>query len=71
MSTLPYTIMIGAVVVSLLTGIIGEGKFWIVPAVILPLIAIYAVVDRRLKQKEDSQEDEAVHSAKGGASGAT
>ncbi len=28
------------------------------------------VVDRRLKQKEDSQEDDAVHSAKGGASGA-
>ena len=70
MSILPYSIMIGAVVVSLATGVIGGGKFWIVPAVIIPIIAVYAVVDRRLKQREDSQEDEAVHTAKGGASGA-
>ncbi len=70
MSVLPYSIMIGAIVVSLATGIIGQGKFWIVPAIIIPIIAVYAVVDRRLKQKEDSQEDEAVHTAEGGRSGA-
>ncbi len=76
MSVLPYSIMIGAVVVSLATGIFGglvngNQKFWIVPAIIIPIIAVYAVVDRRLKQKEDSAEDEAVHTAKGGTSGAT
>ncbi len=70
MSELPNSIMIGAILLSVATGIIGGGRFWIVPAVILPIILVYAVVDRRLKQKEDSAEDEAVHSAEGGASGA-
>jgi hypothetical protein len=74
MSVLPYSIMIGAVVLSLVAGIAGGGKYWLVPAIIIPIIAVYALFDRRLKQREEQTNDgeaDAVHSAEGGASGAT
>lgn len=74
MSVLPYSIMIGAVVLSLAAGLYGafsdRPSWWIIPAIIIPLVAIYAVVDRRLKKNEDDSESEAVHTAEGGASGA-
>jgi len=70
MSVLPYSIMIGAVVVALATGIFGGGKFWVVPAVIVPIVVVYFFVDRRLKARESKSEEELVHSAEGGASGA-
>lgn len=70
MSALPYSIMGGSILAALLAGIIGGGNYWIVPAIILPIIAVYAVVDRRLKQRED-ESDAAVHDPQGGASGAT
>ncbi|MDP9384769.1 MAG: hypothetical protein M3P50_05995 [Actinomycetota bacterium] len=70
MSVLPYSVMIGAVVLALVTALIGGGKYWIVPAVIWPIIAVYFLFDRRLKARESSEEDELVHSSSGGASGA-
>ncbi len=70
MSVLPYSIMIGAVVLSLATGIFGGGNYWVVPLVIIPIIVVYFFVDRRLKAKESESEEELVHSAEGGASGA-
>ncbi len=77
MSVLPYSIMIGAIVLSLAAGLYGtfsdRPSWWIIPAIIIPLVAIYAVVDRRLKrseEKSEGSESEAVHTAEGGASGA-
>ena len=74
MSVLPYTIMIGAILLSVITGIVGalggNQAFLIVPAVIIPIIVVYFFVDRRLKAKESQSEEELVHSAEGGASGA-
>ena len=70
MSVLPYSVMAGAVVLSLVTAIVGGGAYWIVPAVIIPIIAVYFVVDRRLKANESDEETELVHSSEGGASGA-
>ena len=72
MSVLPYSIMIGAVVLALAAGIFGGGTYWVVPAIIWPIIAVYFLVDRRLKAKEDGEgsDDDLVNSAEGGASGA-
>ncbi|CAA9522660.1 MAG: hypothetical protein AVDCRST_MAG30-3140 [uncultured Solirubrobacteraceae bacterium] len=70
MSVLPYTIMIGAVLLALITAIVGGGVYWIVPAIIWPIIFVYFLFDRRLKARENDEEDELVHSAEGGASGA-
>ncbi len=70
MSVLPYSIMIGAVVLALVTALVGGGKYWIVPAIIWPIIAVYFLFDRRLKSREDDEEDELVHSSSGGPSGA-
>lgn len=70
MSVLPYSVMAGAVLLSLVTAIVGGGVYWVIPAVIIPIIVVYFLFDRRLKANEDSQEDELVHSADGGASGA-
>ena len=70
MSVLPYSIMIGAVVLALVTALVGGGKYWIVPAVILPIIAVYFLFDRRLKARESDEEEELVHSSSGGPSGA-
>jgi hypothetical protein len=49
---LPYFIMAGALLVSLGAGIAGGGQYWIVPAVIWPIILVYFLFDRRLKQRE-------------------
>jgi uncharacterized membrane protein YoaK (UPF0700 family) len=70
MSVLPYTVMAGAVLLSLITAIIGGGVYWIVPALIIPIIAVYFLFDRRLKAREDDEETARMHSSKGGASGA-
>ena len=54
--------MISAVVLALATGIFGGGSYWVVPAIILPIIAVYFLVDRRLKERQDSRNDELVNS---------
>jgi hypothetical protein len=53
---LPYFIMAGALLVSLATGIVGGGKYWFVPAAIWPIIIVYFLFDRRLKQRESGGE---------------
>ena len=52
MKVLPYFVMAGAVLVSLAVAIIGGGAFWIIPAIIVPVVIGYAVLDRRLKARE-------------------
>ncbi len=52
MQNLPYFVMIGAVVLAVGAGIVGGGSYWIIPAIMLPLVAIYFVFDRRLKARE-------------------
>jgi hypothetical protein len=53
---LPYFIMAGALIVSLGAALVGGGKYWIVPAAIWPIILVYFLFDRRLKQREGGGE---------------
>jgi len=53
---LPYFIMAGALIVSLGAALIGGGSYWFVPAAIWPVILVYFVFDRRLKQRESGGE---------------
>ncbi len=52
MQNLPYGVMIGAVVLALATAIFGGGTYWIIPAIMIPLVLIYFLFDRRLKAQE-------------------
>jgi uncharacterized membrane protein YoaK (UPF0700 family) len=52
MKVLPYFVMGGAVLVALATAIFGGGEYWIIPALIIPIVLIYGIVDRRLKMRE-------------------
>ncbi len=52
MQNLPYGVMIGAVVLALASAIIGGGSYWIIPAIMIPLVLIYFLFDRRLKAQE-------------------
>ncbi len=52
MKVLPYFVMGGAVLIALAAAVFGGGEYWIIPALIIPIVAIYAVVDRRLKARE-------------------
>ncbi len=52
MKTLPYFVMAGSVLVALATAIFGGGEYWIIPAIIIPIVVAYGVVDRRLKARE-------------------
>ena len=70
MQRMPYFLMAGLLIATLAFGIVGGGAFWLVPAIIWPIIFVYFLFDRRLKANEDDEEDELVHSAEGGASGA-
>ena len=56
---LPYFIMAGALLVSLAAGVVGGGRYWLVPAAIWPIIVIYFLFDRRLKQRETGGEQAA------------
>jgi hypothetical protein len=56
---LPYFIMAGALLVSLGAAIVGGGQYWIVPGAIWPIILVYFVFDRRLKQRESGGEQAA------------
>ena len=50
MSLLPYVVIGGALLVALVAAIVtGELAVFLV---VLPIVAIYAVVDRRLQQRE-------------------
>ncbi len=52
MQRMPYFVMAGLVIASLIFAIVGGGAFWIVPVVVIVVVAIYAVWDRRAKQRE-------------------
>jgi hypothetical protein len=52
MKVLPYWVIAAVAVASLLMAVINGGDYWIIPAIVVPLALIYAVVDRRLKRKE-------------------
>ncbi len=52
MKVLPYFVMGGSVLIALAAAIAGGGEYWIIPALIIPIVVIYAVVDRRLKSRE-------------------
>ncbi len=52
MQNLPYGVMIGAVVLALATAIFGGGAYWIIPAIMIPLVLVYFFFDRRLKAQE-------------------
>ena len=51
--------MAGALLVSLGTGIAGGDRYWLVPAVIWPILLVYFLFDRRLKQRESGGEQAA------------
>ena len=48
--------MAGALLVSLAAGVIGGGTYWLVPAAIWPIILVYFLFDRRLRQRETGGE---------------
>ena len=48
--------MAGALLVSLGAAIVGGGQYWIVPGAIWPIILVYFLFDRRLKQRESGAE---------------
>ncbi len=52
MKVLPYSVMSGSVLIALAAAIFGGGEYWIIPAIIIPIVVIYALVDRRLKARE-------------------
>lgn len=52
MQILIYGFLGGAVVVALVVAIILGGWFWLMPGVIVPIVAVYAVFDRRLKRRQ-------------------
>ena len=56
MKLMPYSVMAGAILVALAVAIFGGGEFWIVPAIIVPVVIVYAVFDRRMKARESRGE---------------
>jgi len=56
MKLLPYFVMAALVVVALAVAVFGGGAFWILPAVAIPTVAVYAVFDRRQKARESRGE---------------
>ena len=46
----------GSVVLAFAAALIGGSRYWIVPAIIVPMIAVYFVFDRFLKQRESPEE---------------
>ena len=52
MQRMPYFVMAGLVIASLLIAILGGGALWIVPVVVIVAVAVYAVWDRRAKRRE-------------------
>ena len=52
MQRMPYFVMAGLVIASIAFAIVGGGAFWIVPAVVIVVVAIYAAYDRRAKRRE-------------------
>ena len=52
MQRMPYFVMAGLVIASLLFAIVGGGALWIVPVVVIVAVVIYAIWDRRAKQRE-------------------
>ena len=52
MQRMPYFVMAGLVIASLIFAIVGGGALWIVPVVVIVAVAIYAAWDRRAKRRE-------------------
>ena len=52
MQRMPYFVMAGLVIASLVFAIVGGGALWIVPVVVIVAVVIYAIWDRRAKQRE-------------------
>ena len=49
--------MAGSVLLALGTAVISGGTYWIVPAIIVPVVAVYFLLDRfYLKQRESPEE---------------
>lgn len=49
---MPYFLMAGLFIASLAFGIVGGGALWLVPVIVWPIVIIYAIWDRRAKQRE-------------------
>jgi hypothetical protein len=57
MERLPYFVMAGSVLLALGTAVIAGGTYWIVPAIIVPVVAVYFLFDRfYLKPRESPEE---------------
>ena len=56
MKIMPYTVMAGVVLAALVVAIFGGGWYWVLPAIIVPAVVVYAIVDRRLKARESRGE---------------
>ena len=52
MQRMPYFLMAGLVIASLIFAIVGGGALWIVPVVVIVVVVVYAVYDRRAKRRE-------------------
>ena len=49
---MPYFVMAGLVIASLIFALVGGGALWIVPVVVIVVVAVYAVYDQRAKRRE-------------------
>lgn len=52
-SYMAYTIIGGVLLASLLAPLIIGADGWIVPLVVLPFCVVYALVDRRLRRRQE------------------
>jgi fatty acid desaturase len=52
MKMMPYTVMAGLVIAAIAFAIFGGGSYWVLPAIMVPAVLVYALVDRRLKARE-------------------
>ena len=52
MQRMPYFVMAGLVIASLIFAFVGGGALWTVPVVVIVTVGIYALWDRRAKRRE-------------------
>lgn len=52
MHRMPHFLMAGLLIATLAFGIVGGGAFWLVPAIIWPIVIVYTIWDRRQQQRE-------------------
>ena len=52
-NAMPYVIIVGVLLVSLLAPLFLGADLWFVPLVVLPFAVIYLIADRRMARREE------------------